>query len=82
MHGGVQVGRADSTSCAIIHVKEADVKLFFNVGICVGSVGLGLCEITGIRRCRAIPHLLIIESSRAWDLCLEVRSVVTGGSEM
>jgi len=42
------VGRADSTSLlkSTWHHVEADIKLFFNFRLCVGSGGLGLCEIT------------------------------------
>jgi hypothetical protein len=38
--------------------RKQTLKLFFNLGLCVGSVGLDLCEITeGVRCYRAIAQL-------------------------
>lgn len=58
--GGVEAGGAESTpllKSTWRHV-EADIKLLFNRHLCVGSVGLGLCEIAGgIGSCRAVAHL-------------------------
>lgn len=46
MHGGVQVGRADSTSYAIIHVSRKQTLNKSSTLVCVWAQWGGLCEIT------------------------------------